>query len=160
MTIRSALPDDIPSVRTVALATDLFTAEEWPEVEGVMSSSVRGELEDHTWLVVEDDDATVVGAAYFAPEPFAHRMWNLYFLGVAPASQGNGIGAAIVAHVEQVLRDRDERVLIVETSGVPAFKATRKFYRNQGYAEEARIREFYGPDDDKVVFWKALFSTP
>jgi hypothetical protein len=24
------------------------------------------------------------------------------------------------------------------------------------YDEEARIREFYGPDDHKVVFWKSL----
>lgn len=29
-------------------------------------------------------------------------------------------------------------------------------YEDQGYDEEARIRQFYGPEDDKVVFWKSL----
>jgi hypothetical protein len=55
-------------------------------------------------------------------------------------------------------REKGERVLIIETSGVPSFEPTRAFYRNHGYAEEARIREFYGPGDDKVVFWKALYT--
>jgi hypothetical protein len=49
-------------------------------------------------------------------------------------------------------------VLIIETSGSDGYEATRRFYRNHGYDEEARIREFYGPSDDKVVFWKALYT--
>jgi ribosomal protein S18 acetylase RimI-like enzyme len=137
----------------------MFTADDWPAVESVMSDSVRGELEDHQWIVLDDDTGSVAGAAYYAPEPFSNQMWNLYFLGVRPASQGSGVGAALVAHVETVLRARGERVLIIETSGVASFEATREFYRKQGYAEEARIREFYGPGDDKIVFWKALYTT-
>jgi GNAT superfamily N-acetyltransferase len=145
-------------VRSIAIETGLFTADDWPDVESMMSDSLRGELDDHHWIVLEDDEGSVAGAAYYAPEPFSSRMWNLYFLGVRPASQGGGVGAALVAHVETVLRSRGERVLIIETSGVPSFAATREFYRLQGYDEEARIREFYGPGDDKVVFWKALYT--
>jgi ribosomal protein S18 acetylase RimI-like enzyme len=147
-------------VRTIAIDTGMFSDGDWPDVESVMSDSVRGELADHHWIVLEDDTATVVGAAYYAPEPFSHHMWNLYFLGVRPTSQGDGAGGALVAHVETVLRARGERVLIIETSGVESFEATREFYRKQGYTEEARIREFYGPGDDKIVFWKALHDTP
>ena len=54
------------------------------------------------------------------------------------------------------LRAGGERVLLVETMGTPAFERTRAFYRANGYAEEARIREFYEPGGDKVVFWKRL----
>ena len=36
------------------------------------------------------------------------------------------------------------------------YARTRAFYRHHGFDEEARIRQFYGPDDDKVVFWKSL----
>ncbi len=86
-------------------------------------------------------------------------MWKLYFLGVQPGQQGRGIGRALVAHVEEELREQGERVLIIETSGVDDYEATRTFYRSRGYDEEARIREFYGPGDDKVVFWKALTPT-
>jgi hypothetical protein len=47
-------------------------------------------------------------------------------------------------------------VLIVETSSTDQYARTRDFYRQHDYDEEATIREFYGPDDHKVVFWKSL----
>ncbi len=47
-------------------------------------------------------------------------------------------------------------MLIVETSSLDRFERTRRFYRDRGFVEEARIREFYGPGDDKIVFWKLL----
>jgi GNAT superfamily N-acetyltransferase len=156
--IRSAEASDVAAVRDIAIGTGLFDVESWPDVESIMMDSRNGALEDHTWIVREGAEREVVGAAYYAPEPFSYRMWNLYFLGVRPENQGSGTGAALVAHVEEVLRSRGERVLIIETSGVDGFEATRDFYRKQGYDQEARIREFYGPGDDKIVFWKALYT--
>ena len=156
--IRAAIPSDIAAVRTIALDTGLFTEDDWPDVEKIMSASVAGDLEDHSWIVLEDDAATVIGAAYYAPEPFSNHMWNLYFLGVLPSSQADGVGRTLVTHVEDSLRARGERVLIIETSSVESFEATRDFYARLGYDEEARIREFYGPDDNKVIFWKALYA--
>ena len=42
------------------------------------------------------------------------------------------------------------------SSSLERFAPTREFYRKHGYDQEARIREFYGPGDHKVVFWKML----
>ena len=39
---------------------------------------------------------------------------------------------------------------------VSQYARTRHFYSTIGYVEEARVREFYGPGDDKVIFWKSL----
>jgi len=47
-------------------------------------------------------------------------------------------------------------VLIVETSSTDQYARTRAFYRQHHYDEEARIRDFYGPEDHKIVFWKSL----
>jgi RimJ/RimL family protein N-acetyltransferase len=55
-----------------------------------------------------------------------------------------------------MLAARGERILLVETSGLPEFERTRAFYAKHGYEEEARIREFYRAGEDKVVFRKAL----
>lgn len=30
------------------------------------------------------------------------------------------------------------------------------FYTRRGFVEEARIRDFYGPGDHRVTFWKDL----
>ncbi|MEM9527502.1 MAG: GNAT family N-acetyltransferase, partial [Bacteroidota bacterium] len=82
--------------------------------------------------------------------------WNLYLIAVHHNQRSKGIGAALMAQVEKSLTDQGARILIVETSGLEAFARTRKFYRELGYTEEARIREFYSAGDDKVVFWKKL----
>jgi ribosomal protein S18 acetylase RimI-like enzyme len=82
--------------------------------------------------------------------------WNLLLVAVHPEQQGNGLGASLIREVEQELRDRDQMILLVETSGMPEFERTRGFYRRLDFAEEARIRDFYAPGDDKVVFWKRL----
>ena len=48
------------------------------------------------------------------------------------------------------------QVLLVETSSTGQFARTRELYPQRGFVEEARIRRYYGPGDDKVVFWKSL----
>lgn len=40
----------------------------------------------------------------------------------------------------------------------PEFEYVRGFYRQHGYEEEARIRDFYAEGADKIIFRKALSS--
>lgn len=80
-------------------------------------------------------------------------------LAVRPGQHRAGLGSTLVAQVEDALRSRGAavaRVLIVETSSLDGYERARSFYRQLGYDEEAHIREFYGPGDDKIAFWKAL----
>jgi len=77
-------------------------------------------------------------------------------LAVHPHVQGKGYGAALVRAAEAHLREAGHRILIVDTSGTDDFAQTRAFYAHLGYAEEARIRDFWADGDDKVTFRKAL----
>jgi ribosomal protein S18 acetylase RimI-like enzyme len=79
--------------------------------------------------------------------------YNLLLIAVR---HGQGVGAALMAAIEADLAARGARVLLVETSGLPVFERTRRFYRHIGYDEEARIREFYAAGEDKVLSRKAL----
>jgi ribosomal protein S18 acetylase RimI-like enzyme len=82
--------------------------------------------------------------------------WNLYLIAVHPDYQGQGLGTSMLHYIEQMLTARGERMLLVETSSLETFESTRKFYRQCGYDEEARIREFYQAGEDKIVFRKSL----
>lgn len=153
--IRPATPDDAGAILDLAVTTGLAPPDDTQGLAGALADYFNGQLgPDHYWVI--DDEDGPVGVAYFAPERFTEGTWNLYMIAVRPDRQGQGRGAAMVRHVEQALAARGARVLLVETSGLPSFERTRAFYRTCGYDEEARIREFYKPGDDKVIFRKAL----
>jgi ribosomal protein S18 acetylase RimI-like enzyme len=59
-------------------------------------------------------------------------------------------------HIECVLRERGERLLLVETSSLPQYEGARRLYCGCGFVQEARIRDFYQANEDKIVFWKRL----
>ena len=151
--IRQATADDKDSLLAIAQATGLFAPEELEGFGEMMDDQLSG-AEEQCWIA--DDENGIVGAAYYAPEPFAEGVWNLYFIGVHPDEQGKGRGSALIRYVEERLRKQGDRLLLVETSAQESFEATRTFYRKNGYDEEARIRDYYKDGDDKIIFRKAL----
>ncbi len=154
--IRLATQADVAAVRAISDETGLSDDSQAGSMLELMDK-------DHTWIVLESQTGDVIGAAYFGPESHSDRVWNLYFLAVAREHQRGGLGSALVDYVEADLRRRGDdvaKLLLIETSSVDTFAPARAFYRKQGFVEEARIREYYGPGDDKVVFWKLLDAEP
>jgi len=153
--IRLTTPDDIAELIALAEATGLFEPDQSEDLAQMMHQSFSGKTEaKDLWLTYDNDKP--VGVAYVAPERMTEGTWNLYLIAVHPNNQGKGYGKSLLQHVEQMLADRGERILLVETSGTDDFEYVRRFYRKNGYEEEARIREFYSSGIDKIVFRKVL----
>lgn len=153
--IRPIVPDDTAALLALADATGLFQPNEL-EVLGQVFADYFGGNIDNDRIFITDDDGGPVGVAYYAPAPMSNRIWYLYLIAVRPDRQGQGRGTALLRYVEEMLAARGERMLLVETSGLPSFERTRAFYRKCGYEEEARIRDFYNAGEDKIVFRKLL----
>jgi D-alanine-D-alanine ligase len=96
-----------------------------------------------------------VGWVCFGPTPCTLGTFDIYWIGVAPAWQGRGIGRALTDFAEQVISERGGRLMVVETSSRETYLPTRRFYEALGYREAARITDFYGPGDHKVILLKA-----
>lgn len=156
--VRDATPADADSITRLALVNHMFQPEEMGDFDAMLGGFFDGSLADHRWLVAATPEG-VAGAAYYAPEPFADRMWNLYFIATEPEEHGSGVGTTLIQHVETTLRAMGEglaRTLIVDTSSLDDYESSRAFYARRGFVEEARVRDFYGPGDHKVTFWKSL----
>lgn len=156
--VRAAVPSDRDEVLRVAVDSGLFSPEDVGAFADVVDAGLVADAGPAVWLVAEAS-AQVVAAAYAAPEPFGDRVWNLLFLAVERSAQSRGAGTALVAALDERLRAAgpgDARILLVETSSGPDQDVARAFYAARGFTEEARIREYYGPDEDKVVFWRRL----
>lgn len=150
-TIRPVRADDLPALKQVIDGTGLFPSD---MLDRMIGGFLNGQDLDQFWLTV--DDGGPVAIAYYTPERMTEGTWNLLLIAVHPARQGRGIGAKLQGHVERHLAARGERILLVETSGLPEFERMRSFYRKLDYTEEARIRDFYRQGEDKIVFRKAL----
>ena len=152
--IRPVSRSDKPALKAVIEATGLFPAD---MLDDMMEPFFQQEAEAGTWLTF--DDGAPVAITYHAPERMTVGTRNLLLIAVHPDRQSQGIGTALLQGIEAMLTASGERLLLVETSGQPAFERTRRFYRRCGYVEEARIRDFYQAGDDKIIFRKALTSS-
>jgi len=150
--IRPVIPEDIDILKTIIEQNDLFPCE---LLDDMISPYFKQEYETDFWITYMDNGRPVA-IAYYAPERMTEGTYNLYLIAVSPDYQGKGIGKELLVHIENHLKNRGERILLVETSGLPAFESSRNFYRMNNYHQEAVIREFYAQGDDKVVFWKKL----
>jgi len=98
----------------------------------------------------------LLGYACYGPTPGTDRTHDLYWIAVHPRAQGAGAGTRLLDEVERRLRNDGARLLVVETSGRDEYRATRGFYAAREYAASARVRDFYAPGDDRIIFTKRL----
>ncbi len=75
-----------------------------------------------------------------------------------PSTQGRGVGRELLRFAEDESRRRGGRVMFIETSGLPEYEPTRRFYLRNGYDQEAVLRDYYRDGDALVVFRKRLIE--
>jgi ribosomal protein S18 acetylase RimI-like enzyme len=149
--IRPLISSDVDSLKKVIDGTGLFPPE---MLDGMLEQYLAGDAQAGQWLTFDDGHKSAI--AYVGPERMTEGTWNLFLIAVHPDRQGKGIGTALMRHVELRLAARGARILLVETSDLPQFERTRRFYKHIGYQEEARIRDYYKSGEGKIVFRKTL----
>jgi ribosomal protein S18 acetylase RimI-like enzyme len=153
--IRLITQADSAAVISLAVTSGLFPENDTALVEKMLEGYFAGHHNNgHACIIDQEHEA--LGVAYYAPTVAANRTWDLTMIAVRQDSQGRGRGTALLQYVETELQTSGQRLLLVETSGVPFFERTRGFYIKSGYQEEARIHDFYDVGDDKVIFRKVL----
>jgi ribosomal protein S18 acetylase RimI-like enzyme len=82
--------------------------------------------------------------------------WDIYWIAVDPRRQSRGLGKLLMSFAEREIATRAGRLVIIETNGRDYYHPTRAFYLRVGYHEAARVKDFYAPADDKVIYAKVL----
>jgi D-alanine-D-alanine ligase len=99
-------------------------------------------------------EGQLIGYVCYGATPGTDRVYDLYWIATHPAFQGEGAGTQLLDEVERRLRQREARLLVVETSSRPDYAATRRFYEARGYVHAATVTDFYAPGDDRVIYTK------
>ena len=153
---RPAQPADTPALLAMTAATNVFKPMEVDTLGEVLDDYHAHEAAAGARCFVLEQHDELVGFEYHAGEPMTDGTWALWWIVVKPHTQGRGLGARLLKHAEDDARARGARVFFIETSGLPQYEPTRRFYLKYGYEQEARLRDFYAAGDDQVIFRKAL----
>jgi ribosomal protein S18 acetylase RimI-like enzyme len=159
MRIRPLAARDRARILELVTATGNFTAAEIDIAMEVVDEALADPTfphGDYRAYVVEDDRGRVAGYECHGPTPLTEGTYDLYWIAVDPASQGAGFGRALLAFAEGDVRATGGRLLLIETSSQESYGATIRFYEKSGYPLAARIKNFYRPGDDKLIFAKEL----
>lgn len=124
--------------------------EVFAEATGANPSAVIDPDYESAGLEIE---SRLVGWAAWGPRPGATETFDLYWIVVDPATQGRGVGTALIEEMERRIAGRASRV-IVETSGRTDYQPTRRFYLRHGFLEVGLVPDHYAPGDDQVVLEK------
>lgn len=149
-------PADAAALRRLVAATGVFyPAERAVALELLEVRLAQGPKSGYAFIFAERG-AELLGYAAWGKAPLTQRTFDLYWIAVDPSAQGQGLGRALLEAVERAVAGRGGGNLYIETSSRSVYARTRRFYRDAGYSQVARLRDFYGPGDDKVMFCKIV----
>lgn len=160
--MRHPTSEDVPSIIDLAQAIKLFDSNEeinelirQPLEEYLAAGSAAADGSAQWWVSDSSEGSGIACASFTGPQDGEHGAFNMYFLGVRPELQKSGLGAAMVAKVEQWAKQKQNAVrILVETAC--QMDGAQTFYKKQGYVERKRMKDMYGEGIDAVQFAKEL----
>lgn len=149
-------PDDLAALRRLVVATRVFYREERAVALELLTERLRvGSKCGYSFFFAERG-GELLGYCAWGAVPLTKRSFDLYWIAVAPSAEGQGLGQALMRLAERAVAAKGGGNLYIETSSRRAYDRTRRFYRQAGYRQVARLRDFYAPGDHKIMFCKVI----
>ena len=108
------------------------------------------------YTLIAESGSALSGYICYGPTPLTEGTWDIYWMAVDREKQGQGIGGLLLETAEGKIAEARGRLLIIETSSIPSYEKTTRFYLGQGYETIASIPDFYEPGDGKLILQKRL----
>jgi ribosomal protein S18 acetylase RimI-like enzyme len=157
LTIRRFEPQDIDAITELVEATSVFRDDEVDiAVELMEVAAAEPNQKDYILYSGIDEHENVVGYYCVGPTPMTQSTFDLYWIAVHPQYHGKQFGTQLLQHCEALVKSMDGSLVLAETSSQPKYQPTRNFYLRNQYTESARIKDYYMPGDDLVIYTKYL----
>jgi GNAT superfamily N-acetyltransferase len=154
--IRPTREDETEILKEMARGTGVFKPLEIDALREVLDEYHEGNHQLGHKAITYELHGRPIGFAYYAPTAMTEATWHLYWIFVDKSTHAKGVGSTLLKYVEQDIRASHGRTFLIETSSLPSYDLTRKFYLKHGYEQAATIRDFYADGDDQVIFRKRL----
>jgi ribosomal protein S18 acetylase RimI-like enzyme len=155
--VRSLEVQDRERIECILSGVKVFSPEEIKVALELIDSCLSGSP-DYIIKVAIDENSMVLGYICYGKIPLTDAVWDIYWVVVSGEFQRKGIAGKLLTHMEDELKIRKARAVMVETYSRPEYKPARSFYVKTGYSEVGRIRDFYAHENDKIIYKKDLNS--
>ncbi len=152
--IRPTVPADTPTLLEVTRGTGVFKPMEIVALREVLDDYHAAAHTLGHRSVTYEQEGQIIGFAYYAPTAMTDRCWHLYWIAVSSQVQARGVGGGLLHYVEDDIRRANGRQLLIETSSLPHYELTRRFYLKHGYQQVCVQPDYYADGDHMVVFRK------
>jgi len=154
---RSAvMAHDVGRVRSLVTSTGFFSAAEVDIAGELVAERLTKGIRSGYHFVLAERGPALVAYACYGPIDGTDGSFDLYWIAVSPEEQSKGLGAQVYARAEAAMRRAGARRIYADTSSSDRYMPTRGFYQHRGFAEQARLPDFYGLGDSKVIYVKTL----
>jgi ribosomal protein S18 acetylase RimI-like enzyme len=147
---------DKPAVMIILQNTPQFTPSDVAVAGELIDIYLEDPVNSGYFILVAEVNTTILGYICYGPTPLTEGTWDVYWIAVDSKEQGKGIGKALLTSAESKIKESNGRLVLIETSSLPGYENTRRFYISQGYEIISRIPDFYTPGDDKITFLKRM----
>ncbi|MBN2364672.1 MAG: N-acetyltransferase [Calditrichaeota bacterium] len=159
--MRKMIPKDRAAIYEILQQTDMFTL---PEIKVAMELIdiylFNKDQNDYIIDVGVTEQNEIAGYICYGPTPATEGTYDIYWIAVAPNLQKKGIGKQMLDFAEEQIIRLNGRIIVIETSSQSKYSPTQQFYLKNNYQLEARIRDFYRPSDDRLIFTKRFEKKP
>jgi ribosomal protein S18 acetylase RimI-like enzyme len=152
--IRPTVPADTEALVAIASGTGVFKPIEIDALREVLADYHATNNQYGHKSVTLELHGKPAGFAYYAPAAMTDRTWYLYWIAVDKNVHAKGMGTRLLHHAEADIKAANGRVFFIETSSLPHYDLTRKFYLKHDYDQAAVLPDYYSDGDNMVVFRK------
>ncbi len=156
ITIRPMRFKDKAALMEILQDTPEFKSSEVVVAEEIVDNCMKDSMNSGYYALIAEDESGITGYISYGPTPLTEGTWDIYWEAVAQHKRGKAIGSALMKTAEEQIRKAEGRLVLIETSSLPSYELTRRFYLNSGYEVVARVPDFYSPGDDKIILQKRL----
>lgn len=148
---------DIKNIREIVESTGFFYNHEIDVAEELIYENIsKGEDESGYSFVFIEEDEKIVGFSCYGEIPCTKKRYDLYWIVIHNDYRNSGYGTLLISETEKKIKEKDGKIVYIETSSKSMYQPTIKFYIKNGYKIDAEIKNFYDENDNKIIFSKQI----
>jgi ribosomal protein S18 acetylase RimI-like enzyme len=147
---------DVDRVREITESTGFFFPEEIDTAVELVEERLSKGLRSGYYFLFADRGGRTLGYSCYGPVACTKSSFDIYWIAVDVAARNEKLGTRLLEESERKIKELGGTRIYVETSSRALYEPTRAFYLKRGYKEEARLEDFYGPNDAKVIYLKKV----